>query len=111
VRVKEGGRGRNISIVVFSYPLTFVPSTVEQGGAMATIRLKLTFPQELIKEPVIFTMAKKFDVTPNIRRAKVAESVGEVVLELEGGEKQLEEGLAYLRGRGVKVETADGSDV
>ena len=50
---------------------------------MATKRLKLTFPQELIKEPVIFTMAKKFDVMPNIRRAKVTESVGEVVLELE----------------------------
>jgi ABC-type methionine transport system ATPase subunit len=51
---------------------------------MATKRVKLTFPQELIKEPVVFTMAKKFDVMPNIRRAKVTESVGEVVLELEG---------------------------
>ena len=78
---------------------------------MATIRLKLTFPQELIKEPVIFTMAKKFDIMPNIRRAKVAEAVGEVVLELEGEEKQLEEGLAYLRDRGVKVEAIEGSDV
>ena len=78
---------------------------------MATIRLKLTFPQELIKEPVIFTMAKKFDIMPNIRRAKVAEAVGEVVLELEGEEKQLEEGLAYLRDRGVKVEAIQGSDV
>ena len=78
---------------------------------MATIRLKLTFPQELIKEPVIFTMAKKFDIMPNIRRAKVAEAVGEVVLELEGEEKQLEEGLAYLRDRGVKVGAIQGSDV
>ena len=78
---------------------------------MATIRLKLTFPQELIKEPVIFTMAKKFDIMPNIRRAKVAESVGEVVLELEGEEKKIEEGLAYLRQRGVKVETADSSEM
>jgi ABC-type methionine transport system ATPase subunit len=78
---------------------------------MPTIRLKLTFPQELIKEPVIFTMAKKFDIMPNIRRAKVAESVGEVVLELEGEEKRLEEGLAYLRDRGVKVEAVEGSDV
>ena len=50
---------------------------------MATKRIKLTFPQDLIKEPVIFTMAKKFDVMPNIRRAKVTESVGEVVLELD----------------------------
>ena len=75
---------------------------------MATRRIKLTFPQELIKDPVIFTMAKKFDVMPNIRRAKVTESVGEVVLELEGNEKNLENGIAYLKERGVKVEPVQG---
>ncbi len=74
---------------------------------MKTKRVKLTFPQELIKEPVIFTMAKKFDVVPNIRRAKVTEAVGEVVLELEGEEKNLAEGIAYLKERGVKVETTE----
>ncbi|HTG01465.1 MAG TPA: NIL domain-containing protein [Nitrospirota bacterium] len=73
---------------------------------MPTKRLKLTFPQELIKEPVIFTMAKKFDVMPNIRRAKITESVGEVVLELEGDEQKLQDGIAYLMERGIKVETA-----
>ncbi len=75
---------------------------------MPTKRVKLTFPQDLIKEPVIFTMAKKFDVMPNIRRAKVTESVGEVVLELEGAEKKIDEGIAYLRERGVKIETVEG---
>lgn len=74
---------------------------------MPTKRVKLTFPQDLIKEPVIFTMAKKFDVMPNIRRAKVTESVGEVILELEGAEKKIEEGMAYLKGRGVKIETVE----
>jgi len=75
---------------------------------MTTKRMKLTFPQELIKEPLIFTMAKKFDVMPNIRRAKVTESVGEVVLELEGTNKNLEDGIAYLKEQGVKVETVEG---
>jgi ABC-type methionine transport system ATPase subunit len=75
---------------------------------MATKRIKLTFPQELIKEPVIFTMAKQFDVMPNIRRAKVTESVGEVVLELEGSDKNLEAGIAYLRDRGVRIEPVEG---
>lgn len=77
---------------------------------MATKRIKLTFPQELIKEPVIFTMAKKFDVMPNIRRARVSDSVGEVVLELEGTDKKLEEGIAYLKERGVKVEPVDNGE-
>jgi len=78
---------------------------------MATKRVKLTFPQELIKEPVIFTMARKFDVMPNIRRAKVTESVGEVVLELEGPEKELDEGIKYLKERGVRVEAIEGDVV
>lgn len=77
---------------------------------MATKRLKLTFPQDLIKEPVIFTMAKKFEIMPNIRRAKVTESVGEVVLELEGAEKELDAGIAYLKERGVKVEAVESSE-
>jgi ABC-type methionine transport system ATPase subunit len=75
---------------------------------MATKRVKLTFPKDLIKEPVIFTMAKKFDVMPNIRRARITDSVGEVVLEFEGAEKKLEDGIAYLRERGVKVEAIEG---
>jgi len=75
---------------------------------MTTKRIKLTFPKDLIREPVIFTMAKKFDVMPNIRHARVAESVGEVLLELEGTEKKLDEGIAYLKERGVKVEAVEG---
>jgi len=78
---------------------------------MATKRVKLTYPQDLIKEPVIFTMARKYDVMPNIRRAKVTESVGEVVLELEGEEKRLSDGIAYLKERGVKVESVEGDVV
>ena len=75
---------------------------------MTTKRVKLIFPKELIKEPVIFTMAKKFNVMPNIRRARITDSAGEVVLEFEGAEKKLEEGIAYLRERGIKVEAIEG---
>lgn len=71
-------------------------------------RIKLTFPQQLIKEPVIFTMAKQFNVMPNIRRARVTETVGEMVLEIEGPENDLEAGMRYLRERGVEVELLEG---
>jgi ABC-type methionine transport system ATPase subunit len=76
---------------------------------MATKRVKLTFPKDLIKEPVIFTMAKKFDVMPNIRSARVTESMGEIVLELEGPEQSIDEGIAYLRERGVTVEDVESA--
>jgi ABC-type methionine transport system ATPase subunit len=71
-------------------------------------RVKLTFPQHLIKEPVIFTMAKKYDVMPNIRRARVTETVGEMVLELEGKDENLEKGIQSLKDQGVKVELIEG---
>lgn len=71
-------------------------------------RVKLTFPQHLIREPVIFRMAKKYDVMPNIRRARVTETVGEMVLELEGTEENLEKGIQSLRDQGVNVELIEG---
>lgn len=71
-------------------------------------RVKLTFPQHLIKEPVIFTMAKKYDVMPNIRRARVTETVGEMVLELEGEEENLEKGIQSLKEHGIEVELIEG---
>jgi len=74
-------------------------------------RVKLTFPQHLIKEPVIFTMAKKYDVMPNIRRARVTETVGEMVLELEGTEDNLEKGIKSLRDQGIVVELVEGDIV
>jgi ABC-type methionine transport system ATPase subunit len=71
-------------------------------------RVKLTFPQNLIKEPVIFTMAKQFNVVPNIRRARVTETVGEMVLELEGPDEDLEKGIQWLREKGIDIELVEG---
>ncbi|MEW6066743.1 MAG: NIL domain-containing protein [Nitrospirota bacterium] len=76
-----------------------------------TKRVKLTFPQHLIKEPVIFKMAKKYDIMPNIRRAKVTETVGEMVLELEGADENLEKGIQSLRDKGIDVELIEGDIV
>ncbi len=72
-------------------------------------RVKLTFPQHLLKEPVIFTMAKNYDVMPNIRRARVTDTVGEMILELEGSEENLVKGLAALRNQGIDVEFIEGN--
>ncbi len=74
-------------------------------------RVKLTFPQHLIKEPVIFTMVKKYDIMPNIRRARVTETVGEMVLELEGSEENLKNGIEFLKQQGVVVELVEGDIV
>ena len=71
-------------------------------------RIKLTFPQDLIREPVIFTMAKKYDIMPNIRRARVTETVGEMILELEGENDNIQKGIESLRQQGLDVELVEG---
>lgn len=79
----------------------------KKGGKI----VKLVFPQELIQEPVTFNMAMKFNVVPNIRRAKVTESVGELILELEGEAEAVEKGIAYLKEKGVDVKPIEGDIV
>jgi ABC-type methionine transport system ATPase subunit len=73
--------------------------------------IKLIFPQHLVKEPVIFTMAKKFDVMPNIRQAKVTETFGEMILELEGVEENLTKGLQSLKDQGITVELLEEDSI
>ncbi len=75
---------------------------------MPRVMLHLIFSQDMIKEPVIYTMAREYDVIPNIRRAKVTEEIGEVTLELSGTEEALEKGRRYLEEKGVKVEPVVG---
>lgn len=75
---------------------------------MAKKIVNLVFPQGLIKKPVIFTVAKKYNIIPNIRRAKVTQSIGEVTLELSATKENLEKGLKYLQRLGVKVEPVVG---
>lgn len=63
----------------------------------------IIFPQNLIREPIICQMAKKFDVVFNLRRAKVTDTIGEIALELEGDPATLEKSLKWLDSIGVKV--------
>lgn len=73
--------------------------------------VKLIFPQKLIKEPVTFKMAKKYSIIPNIRRARVTETTGELILELDGEEKNVEKGIKYLIKLGVDVRPVEGDIV
>lgn len=78
---------------------------------MAKRLVKLTFPEDLVKKPLTFQMAKKYDVMPNIRRAKVTETIGEIILELDGEEANLEKGIKFLEKQGVKIEPIVGDIV
>lgn len=70
---------------------------------MASVRVHLTFPADLVREPVIYRMAKAHHLVPNIRKARVTESSGEAILDISGADEDVERGLASLAARGVRV--------
>ena len=78
---------------------------------MATKRIKLTFPEKLVTQPILFTVAKEFNVVPNIRRAKVSATLGEIVLELSGEDEALEKAVAKLEELVVEIESVAGDIV
>jgi len=78
---------------------------------MAKRQVMFTFPQDLIKEPIIYNLARRFKVVTNIRRADVSENKGWVLLELEGDEGEIERGVAWVAGKGVRVDPVTGDIV
>ena len=77
---------------------------------MARLRVRLTFPADLIQEPIIYRLVKDFDIVINIRRADVKADCGWVIMEMEAGEDTLARGVAWLKGKGVQVDPIE-SDV
>ena len=75
---------------------------------MATKRVKFTFPQELIKEPVIYKLGVDFGIVTNIRRADIRADMGWVVLELEGEGDVVDKGLEWVISTGVRVDPIAG---
>ncbi len=78
---------------------------------MVKKQIMFTFPEKLIKEPIIFNLGQRFKVVTNIRRADVSEEKGWVVLELEGEEKEIEQGIAWVSRKGVRVDPVVGDIV
>ncbi len=71
---------------------------------MSGVRVRLTFPEALVREPVLALLARDHGVLPNIRRASVDESEGWIICEIEGEQHAVDAGLAWLRDQGVRVD-------
>jgi len=68
------------------------------------LRVYLTFTKESVREPIIWKLAKEFDVITNIRTAEVREDMGLVGLEIEGEADVVEASVKWLEKQGVHVE-------
>ena len=75
---------------------------------MAKRRLMLTFNEETLAEPIIYTLGQQFNLITNICQANVTEDQGWCLLELEGQDEDIEAGITWAISRGVRVEPING---
>lgn len=74
------------------------------GSPRMREKVYLTYPTELIKEPIIYLLGQRFDVVTNIRGANISETMGLVALEIEGAAQEVGAAVVWLRDQGVQVE-------
>jgi ABC-type methionine transport system ATPase subunit len=68
------------------------------------VRVRLTFPEALVTEPIVGRMVQQFDVLPNIRRASIDADVGWMICELDGPADVVEAAISWLVAQGVGVD-------
>ena len=74
---------------------------------MQITRLWLMFPARLITRPILWELAKNFQVVTNIRQASVTKEIGLVSLELDGDREEIKNAIAWLEEQGIKVEPVE----
>jgi len=73
--------------------------------------ISLRFPPEVVNEPVVVHLIKKYDLTFNILKASISpRKEGLIVMELSGSRQDFQKGVNYLKSRGIQVENI-GHDV
>lgn len=75
---------------------------------MAIKRVRFTFPENLIKEPLIYNLGHEFQVVTNVRMADVDERTGWVILELEGDQDEIQRSLDWAEAKGVRIDPVTG---
>ena len=75
---------------------------------MESVKLKLIYPEEKIKEPLLSKVCKNFDVEINIRKANVQENIGWLELELTGKDEEIKRAMDFLAENGVEVSFLEG---
>jgi hypothetical protein len=68
------------------------------------MKVHIRFPEDKIKEPVIYQIGHEYKVVTNVRRADVRETTGWMDLELTGDSTEIERAIVGLRTKGVVVD-------
>ncbi len=73
-----------------------------------SVRLYVSFPEELVDRPMVYEIVKQYDVVPNIRRAGIEARDGWVILELTGPADKRDAAVRYLEDVGCTVNRMEG---
>jgi ABC-type methionine transport system ATPase subunit len=71
---------------------------------MSKRRVTFTFSEEQIRDPIIYNLGQQFHLVSNIRQANLSEDEGWITIDLEGEENDMEQGIAWVTSRGVRVD-------
>ena len=76
------------------------------SGKKGMVREKvyLTYPPDLLKEPVLYQLGQKFRVVTNLRGANISADTGLVAVEIDGDAAEVAAAIRWLRELGVQVE-------
>jgi ferredoxin len=69
-------------------------------------RVVLTFPPNLIEQPIAYNLIKDYDLMVNVLRGNITpREQGRLIVEMSGSKKNVDAGMNYLSGLGVEVQS------
>ncbi len=86
-------------------PSPYAPAlTLDPRSRVKTKKnIHFEFTQDLVREPLLYRINRKFEVIVNIRGASVTDQGGFIALELEGENAEIDRVMTYLREQGCQV--------
>ena len=77
---------------------------------MAVITVQIaTRTSDQAGEPILYRLAKDFDVVTNIRRAQVTDDYGFVEVDIEGSLEEVQRAISWLHTTGLHVDAKQRS--
>ncbi len=71
---------------------------------MSKRHVTFTFSEEQVRDPIIYNLGQQYHLVTNIRQASLSDEEGWITVELEGDPGDIEQGLAWVTSRGVRVD-------
>ena len=69
----------------------------------------LFFPEDLVREPLLYSLVRRFGLVPQVFRASVTGTGGWLVISLKGEKEAIETSMLELKCRGAQVIEGDSS--